>query len=99
MYRILLLIIVLAITGCSKLRPYRVDVEQGNIIDRNDIVKLRTGLDKTQVEAILGDPLLNDVLDSNIWIYAYTKQINGGKIEKERLILEFKNNKLIKITR
>lgn len=99
MYRILLLIIILAITGCGKLRPYRVDVEQGNIIDRNDIVKLHTGLDKTQVETILGDPLLNDVLDSNTWIYAYTKQINGGKITKERLILEFKNNKLIKITR
>lgn len=99
MYRILLLMIVLAVTGCGKLRPYRVDVEQGNIIDRNDIVKLHTGLNKTQVEAILGDPLLNDVLDSNILVYAYTKQINGGKIEKERLILEFKNNKLIKITR
>ena len=99
MYRILLLIIILAITGCSKLRPYRVDVEQGNVMDRNDVAKLHAGLDKTQVEAILGDPLLNDVFDSNIWVYAYTKQINGGKIEKERLIQKKKNNKLIKITK
>ena len=99
MYRILLLIIILASTGCGKLRPYRVDIEQGNIIDQKDVVKLHAGLDKNQVEAILGAPLLNEVFDSNIWSYAYTKQINGGKIEKERLILEFKNNKLTKITK
>lgn len=97
MYRILLLIIILIITGCGKLRPYRVDVEQGNIITTADIAKLHTGLDKSQVTSILGDPLLNEVFDSNTWSYAYTKQINGGKIEKERLILEFKNNKLTKV--
>lgn len=99
MYKILLLVIILAITGCSKLRPYRVDIEQGNIINQDDIAKLHTGLDKNQVASILSEPLLNEVFSDNIWSYAYTKQINGGKIEKERLILEFKNNKLIKITR
>jgi len=101
MYKILLLIIILTVTvtGCSKLRPYRVDIEQGNIINQADIAKLHAGLDKNQAASILGDPLLNEMFDSNTWSYAYTKQVNGGKIEKERLILEFKNNKLTKIIR
>ena len=99
MCRVLLLIIIFTITGCGKLRPYRGDVEQGNIINQDDIVKLHTGLTKNQVASILSEPLLNEAFDDNIWSYAYTKQINGGKIAKECLVLEFKNNKLIKITR
>lgn len=97
MYKILLLIIILISTGCGKLRPYQVDIEQGNIINQADIVKLRSGLDKNQVASILGEPLLNKMFDDSTWTYAYTRQVNGGKIEKERLILEFNNNKLIKI--
>lgn len=98
MSKILLLIIILISTGCSKLHPYKVDIEQGNIINQADIVKLHPGLEKDQVASILGDSLLNEMFDSNTWIYAYTRQVDGGKITKECLTLEFNNNnKLVKI--
>lgn len=92
------MIIVLAVTGCGKLRPYRVDVEQGNVINQDAIAKLHPGLNKNQVVAILGEPLLDEMFDHDALVYAYTKQINGGQIIKKRLILTFKNHKLISIS-
>ena len=82
------------LAGC---RPYIVDVIQGNVIDEKVASKLQLGMDKDRVDSLLGTPVLTDTFNPDTWIYVYTKQIDGGKIEKNKLILEFKNNKLIKI--
>lgn len=93
----LALITIALLSGCNKLRLYQVDVQQGNIIDQTTMSNLRTGMDKTAVSSLLGTPIVNNMFDSNTWVYAYTKQVNGGKIDKKKLILEFKNNKLVQI--
>lgn len=100
MYKIfitLIAITVLSLSGCSHLRPYRVDIQQGNIIDATVAAKLHVGMDKNEVDSLLGAPIINNIFDKDTWIYAYTNQINGGKIEKKKLILEFKNNRLVQI--
>ncbi len=89
--------LLLLLDGCSRLRPYRVDVQQGNIIDQHTVAELHTGLNKNEVAAILGAPLLTDMFSTNTWTYVYTNQINGGKIEKKKLMLEFKKDKLMQI--
>jgi len=94
---ILFLVSIVMLSGCSKLRPYRVDVQQGNIVDAASRAKLRLGMSKGAVNSLLGTPVLVDTFDPNTWIYAYTKQINGGRIDKKRLILKFKSNKLAQI--
>ncbi len=82
------------LVGCS---PYQVDVEQGNILDKKIISQLSLGLSKDGVKTLLGSPVLIDPFDENIWLYACTKQINGGKIDKKKLVLKFKNDKLSSI--
>lgn len=94
----LIFIIILFLAGCNKLHPYCVDIQQGNIIDQHAVAKLHTGLNKNEVTSILGAPLLDDVFSTNTWTYVYTNQINDEKIEKKKLVLEFKNNSLIQIT-
>jgi outer membrane protein assembly factor BamE len=95
---LLLFVIIILLTGCNKLRPYQVDIQQGNIIDQHVMAQLHLGLNKNQVNSILGAPLLDHSFNKNVWTYVYTNQINGGKIEKKKLILEFKKDKLIKIS-
>lgn len=99
MRKLLIILAITLISGCSHLHPYIVDVQQGNIIDQNMMAKLHPGISKNETITILGTPLLDNMFDQNIWSYAYTKQINGGPIEQKQLTLEFKNNKLIKITK
>jgi outer membrane protein assembly factor BamE (lipoprotein component of BamABCDE complex) len=89
---VLILASMFLLFGCY---PYKVDVQQGNIIDKKNLSQLHPGISKSEVKALLGTPVLADPFDTDVWLYAYTKQINGGKIDKKKLILKFRNDKLI----
>lgn len=91
--KITILIFCLSITGCF-LRPYVPTIQQGNIIDQSAITKLHYGMNKEQVYFLLGGPVLVDVFNNDYWTYVYTKQVNGGKITKKSLNLNFRDNKL-----
>ena len=57
--------IVLFIAGCSALTPYRLPIQQGNIVSAESLAKLKSGMSKNQAAQILGTPLLNDVFHAN----------------------------------
>lgn len=82
--------------GCC-LKPYKPDVQQGNIIDPIKVQQLKLGMSKEQVCSILGDPVLDNAFDRDYWTYTYTKQKNGGIIQVKQLRLQFRNNGLIQI--
>lgn len=84
-------------TGCSVFKPYVVDVQQGNVLNQNDVNNIKLGMSKDDVEAILGAPILSSSFDKNYLTYVYTNQINGGKIEQKQLQLYFTDDRLTKI--
>lgn len=90
---------VLVLAGCGPIKPYEAPIQQGNKLDAEVIHDLDLGMTKNQVVDLLGTPVLGGTFCDNIWDYVYTNQINGGKIEKTNLELEFSNNKLVKITK
>ena len=91
---ILILTTIVLLFGCH---PYCVDVLQGNMIDNKMASKLHLGMTKDKVSSTLGTPVLKDTFDPNTWIYTYTQQINCGKIVKRKMLLKFRDNKLIQI--
>lgn len=92
-----IILTIILLSGCNKLHPYCVTIQQGNIIDAGLRTKLHLGMSKAEVNALLGTPVLSDIFDKDLWIYAYTNQINCGKIEKQQLLLKFKHDKLATI--
>jgi outer membrane protein assembly factor BamE len=94
---LLTIMITILLIGCSKLRPYRVDVQQGNVIDRKAMAQLHLGMSKSEVSSVLGTSLLDNTFNTNTWVYVYTNQLNGGKITKKKLILKFEADELVKI--
>jgi outer membrane protein assembly factor BamE len=94
----LLIISVLFIAGCGAIKPYEVDIQQGNVLDKKTISKLHTGMTKEQVVDLMGSPVLGDAFCENRWSYVYTNQINGGKITEQKLDLDFSQDKLVLIT-
>lgn len=96
---ITLLFSSLTLLGCSHnpFRPYRVNVQQGNILEPQTVQKLHLGMTKHEVEDLLGSPVLSNSFADNHWTYIYTNQINGGKIEKKQLLLYFVRDGLAKI--
>lgn len=100
-YSVLILICLLA-SGCAKNTDgtwkaplvYRVDVQQGNVVDQAMINKLKPGMDKNQVRFIMGTPLLMDPFHSNRWDYLYSFEPGGGEREQRRISIFFKDEKL-----
>ena len=88
--------------GCSLLMlagcVYVADVQQGNIIEDKQLQQLKTGMTKEQVKFLLGSPIVKDAFHQDRWDYVYTlRQGDDSYIEKRRLTLAFKGNKLVNI--
>lgn len=75
-----LLAATLTLSACSV--PYRIDIDQGNIITATDISRLQIGMSKDDVRLILGDPLLNDVFHKDRW--DYVQYYKSGKTQKQQ---------------
>lgn len=54
------------LTGCL----YRLNNEQGNALEAEEIAAVRIGQSASEVRTVLGEPILRHPLDANIWVYA-----------------------------
>ena len=81
-------------TALPTVKPYKLDVQQGNVVTSKMLLQLRPGMTKSQVRFIMGTPLLQDSFHGNRWDYAYQLRENGKIIEQRRVILDFENELL-----
>ena len=92
MLKNLSLILVLLLSACV----YRLDIQQGNILDQEDINDLRPDLSKNQVLFVLGTPVIDDGFSDATWTYLYSyRRSSIGETVKKRLVLTFKADKLV----
>jgi outer membrane protein assembly factor BamE len=50
-------------------RPHRIDVQQGNALDQENVARLKPGLSRSQVRFLLGTPLVVDPFRTDRWDY------------------------------
>ncbi len=82
-----------------QVKTYRVPVQQGNVIEQNNVDKLRINMTKEQVEFLLGKPILNNIFNKNRWDYAYYKKMEPDETKLSLISLFFKDDKLTSIKR
>ena len=91
------LMIVTGTVACTYLTPYKIDIQQGNVVTPEAIEKLKVGMTKAQVGFVLGTPLLSDLFHANRWDYVYYLR-KGGRVGEERKVrLMFEDSKLKQI--
>ena len=94
------LIILLAVlcascgTALPTIKPYKLDIQQGNVVTSKMLLQLRPGMTKSQVRFIMGTPLIQDSFHGNRWDYVYQMRESGKIIEQRRVILDFENELL-----
>ena len=93
--KIYILFSVFFISSCSSLSPYKVPILQGNIIDEDDISKLKEGLTKEQIQFIFGTAIIKDPFHSSRWDYYYSIQIGDNLIENKKLTIFFNADSLV----
>ena len=87
--------ILLIFISCTSLSPYKVPILQGNIIDEDDISKIKEGLTKEQIQFIFGTAIIKDPFHSSRWDYYYSIQIGDNLIENKKLTIFFNADSLV----
>lgn len=77
---------------------YKVDIQQGNVIEQKMLDRLKPGMDKNQVIFIMGTPVLVDPFHNNRWEYIYSFQKGGGVREQRHITLHFEEEKLTHVS-
>ncbi len=95
-YPILLLALLCASCGTAlpSIKPYKLDVQQGNVVTSKMLLQLRPGMTQSQVRFIMGTPLIQDSFHGKRWDYVYLMRENGKITEQRRVILDFENDVL-----
>jgi len=95
-YPIILLAILCASCGAAlpTIKPYKLDVQQGNVVTSKMLLQLRPGMTQSQVRFIMGTPLIQDSFHGKRWDYVYQMREKGKIIEQRRVILDFENEVL-----
>ena len=79
------------------LRPYQMEIQQGNVVTQEMIAKVQPGMSRAQVRFALGTPLVEDVFHKDRWDYVYQYQKAGRVTEHRRIVVIFKDDKLVRI--
>lgn len=78
-------------------RPYRIDIVQGNAVTREQAAALKPGMSRLQVRDILGTPLLTSVFHANRWDYVFTLRRQGVEPQARRVTVFFKDDQLERV--
>ena len=97
--RALLLLALLAV-GCTYvplLTPYKIDVQQGNVVTQEMVARLKPGMTRSQVRFTLGTPLVVDPFRADRWDYVYHFSKHRVMTEQRRIAVFFKDDKFERV--
>ncbi len=99
--RYFLIFLLAFLAGCGStiptIKPFKMDIQQGNVVTSKMLLQLRPGMTKSQVKFIMGSPLIVDSFHKNRWDYFYQLRQAGKIVEQRRVILDFENELLTKV--
>lgn len=93
-----------AMSGCSLLSVYKIDLPQGTAITQEQAQTLQVGMNQNQVLYTLGSPAIRDTLEPKRWDYIYDYQagtegdrqgIDDVKNASQHLVVYFDDNGLV----
>lgn len=77
--------------------PYKMDIQQGNVVTQEMVAKLKPGMTRQQVRFALGTPLVVDPFRTDRWDYVYLYEKAGRTTEQRHIAVIFKDDKLARI--
>lgn len=88
------LLLSLLASGCV----YRMDIQQGNLLDPEQIDQVAVGMTRSQVRFLLGTPMVMDSFNPDRWDYVYRLQRgHERKVDKRHLVVWFEADKVARI--
>jgi outer membrane protein assembly factor BamE len=93
----LFIILSLQLIACTSILEnlpgvYKLEIQQGNIVNQKMIDQIRPNMTERQVLYILGSPMLVDTFRQKRWDYIYSNQPSGEDREQKKISLFFDEN-------
>ena len=80
--------------GCA----YRMDIQQGNLLDAEQVDRVEVGMTRSQVRFLLGTPMVTDPFDDNRWDYVYSLQRGHSRsVQRRHLVVWFEGDQVVRI--
>ena len=89
-------VILLAVSGCV----YRIDIQQGNLLEEDVIEQIELGMTRSQVQFLLGTPMIADSFHQDRWDYTYYfRRGRSRNVDQRWLIVFFEEDEVVRIDR
>lgn len=91
-----LAVLLLAVGACV----YRIDIQQGNLLEEDVIEQVELGMTRSQVQFLLGTPMISDSFHQDRWDYTYYfRRGRSRNIDQRWLIVFFEEDVVVRIDR
>ena len=92
----MIVLAALALAACV----YRIDIQQGNLLDEKAINQVDLGMTRSQVQFLLGTPMVSDSFHRDRWDYAYYYRCGRSHDADRRwVVVYFENDRVQRIER
>jgi len=93
---LLIAVAAFALAACV----YRIDIQQGNLLDEEDINQVDLGMTRSQVQFLLGTPMVSDSFHRDRWDYAYYyRRGRSPDADRRWVVVYFENDRVQRIER
>ena len=87
-------LLAVALQGCV----YRVDIQQGNLLDVEQVDQVEVGMTRSQVRFLLGTPMVIDSFDADRWDYVYSlRRGHSRDVTRRHLVVWFDGDKVARL--
>jgi outer membrane protein assembly factor BamE len=91
-----LLALLVAASGCV----FRIDIQQGNVLEEEAVDQVEVGMSRSAVQFLLGTPMIADSFHRERWDYPYyLKRGRSDDIEQRWLIVHFEGDQVARLER
>jgi outer membrane protein assembly factor BamE len=91
-----LLVAGLWLAGCI----YRIDIQQGNLLEARDVEQVQAGMTRSQVQFLLGTPMVADSFHRDRWDYTYYfRRGRSRDVERRWLVVYFDGDRVARVER
>ena len=103
--RLILLLAIALLGGCTalqgfSLKPYRMNIQQGNYLEAEAVDQLEIGMTQSQVRFLIGTPMIADPFNADRWDYVFFFKVGRTRNEvTSRLTVWFEDGRVVRIDR
>jgi outer membrane protein assembly factor BamE len=100
-----ILLLIAGLTGTSgcmlrdfTLKPYRINIQQGNYLEEEDVDQVQPGMTRSQVRFLLGTPMVEDLFNGDRWDYIYYLKIGRSReVFTRHFIVYFEGDQAVRV--